>query len=127
MHQPCDSGYAAPLDEEMKEMEAAHADVSASISEIYGAIQVLKQSSTDVPQSLLEVQDSKLIPVRAKAAVASYLAAAQNMESDEFAPEASTYEYQSGSVVSLLEKLLAKFEDQKLTLEKKDANCISTF
>eukprot|EP00747_Dinoflagellata_sp_TGD_P159961 gnl/TRDRNA2_/TRDRNA2_177938_c1_seq41.p1 gnl/TRDRNA2_/TRDRNA2_177938_c1~~gnl/TRDRNA2_/TRDRNA2_177938_c1_seq41.p1 ORF type:complete len:165 (-),score=52.41 gnl/TRDRNA2_/TRDRNA2_177938_c1_seq41:104-598(-) len=117
----------AALNEEMKETQAALAEVSASIREIDRAIQVLKQKSVDLPQSLPEVQDSELIPDRAKAAITSYLAAAQNMESDEFAPEANTYEHHPGSVILLLEKLLAKFEDQKLTLQTMDASCVNTF
>jgi len=43
------------------------------------------------------------------------------------APQAAAYENQSGGVVALLEKLLAKFEDQKLTLQSNDAKCVSTF
>eukprot|EP00747_Dinoflagellata_sp_TGD_P159980 gnl/TRDRNA2_/TRDRNA2_177938_c1_seq59.p1 gnl/TRDRNA2_/TRDRNA2_177938_c1~~gnl/TRDRNA2_/TRDRNA2_177938_c1_seq59.p1 ORF type:complete len:605 (-),score=222.40 gnl/TRDRNA2_/TRDRNA2_177938_c1_seq59:100-1914(-) len=117
----------AALNEEMKETQAALAEVSASIREIDRAIQVLKQKSVDLPQSLPEVQDSELIPDRAKAAITSYLAAAQNMESDEFAPEANTYEHHPGSVILLLEKLLAKFEDQKLTLEKEEMTSVGNF
>merc|ERR1719478_1529078 len=112
---------------EKADYDAAHADVSESISAIGRAIQVLKQKSADVPQSLLQVQNSKLINDRAKAAITSYLAVAQNLESDEFAPEANAYENQSGGVVSLLEKLLAKFEDQKLTLEKEEMKKVGNF
>jgi len=45
----------------------------------------------------------------------------------ESAPEANAYEFQSGGVVSLLEKLKLKFEDQKLTLEKEEMNAKANF
>merc|ERR1740117_2209535 len=113
---------------EKADYTAAHTDVSESISAIGRAIQVLKQRSADVPQSLLQVQNSKLIPEHAKAAIASYLAVAQNMDSEELSvPEANAYENQSGGVVSLLEKLLAKFEAQKLTLEKEEMTSVGNF
>merc|ERR1719238_2246371 len=112
---------------EKSDYDASHADVSESISAVGRAIQVLKQQPSSVSQSLLQVQNTKLIPDRAKAAIASYLAVAQNMESDEFAPEAAAYENQSGGVVALLEKLLAKFEDQKLTLEKEEMKKVGNF
>merc|ERR1719174_946430 len=49
------------------------------------------------------------------------------MDSEELAPEANAYEFQSGGVVSILEKLLAKFEDQKLTLEKEEMTSVGNF
>merc|ERR1719310_1444425 len=45
----------------------------------------------------------------------------------EAAPEANAYEFQSGGVVDLLEKLKLKFEDQKLTLEKEEMNSKANF
>merc|ERR1719386_695359 len=87
----------------------------------------LESQSGSTKQSLLQLQNSATIPKTAQAVIASYLAVAQNMESDEFAPEAAAYENQSGSVVALMEKLLAKFEDQKLTLEKEEMKKVGNF
>jgi pyruvate formate-lyase activating enzyme-like uncharacterized protein len=45
----------------------------------------------------------------------------------ESAPEANAYEFQSGGVVSLLEKLRLKFQDQRLVLEKEEMNAKGSF
>merc|ERR1719181_406362 len=82
---------------------AAHLDVSESISAIARAVQVLKQRQADVPQSLAQVASSKFIDAKAKAVITSFLALGTNSEAA--APEANAYEFQSGGVVSLLEKL----------------------
>jgi hypothetical protein len=50
--------------------------------------------------------------------ISSFLAL--DSSSDAAAPEANAYEFQSGGVVSLLEKLKIKFEDQRLVLEKEE-------
>merc|ERR1719191_2004487 len=99
---------------------AAHLDLSDSIDAIARAIQVLKGKEEDVPQSasLLQVQKNARIPAKTKAMIASFLALGS--AGDAGAPEANAYEFQSGGVVSLLEKLKLKFEDQKLALEKEE-------
>merc|ERR1719486_975236 len=43
------------------------------------------------------------------------------------APEANAYEFQSGGVVSVLEKLKLKFEDQRLALEKEEMTSKANF
>merc|ERR1719183_2516663 len=52
---------------ENEDYKAAHLDVSESIDAIARAIQVLKQREADVPQSLAQVANSKLIDAKAKA------------------------------------------------------------
>merc|ERR1719408_430407 len=66
----------------------------------------------------------RLIPAHAKRVIASFLAQDDNTEgfSDFTAPEASGYEFQSGGVVEMLEKLLTKFEDERSTLEREETN-----
>jgi len=105
-------------DKEHEEYSAEHLDLSESIDAIARATQVLKQKEADVPQSLMQVSNSKRIPAEAKAVIASFLALGS--EEGAGAPEANAYEFQSGGVVSLLEKLKLKFEDQKLALEKEE-------
>jgi peptidoglycan hydrolase CwlO-like protein len=103
-------------EKEKADYDAAHADYSESIDAVKQAIQVLGQRSADVPQSLLQLQQSKLIPEKTKAVVASLLEAEEGTM--EFAPEANAYEFQSGGVIKILEKLLHKFEDERFALEK---------
>merc|ERR1719327_2291605 len=43
------------------------------------------------------------------------------------APEANAYEFQSGGVVAMLEKLLHKFEDELFALEKAEMNAQANY
>merc|ERR1719502_607065 len=104
---------------------AAHLDVSESISAIARAVQVLKQREHDVPQSLAQLTSSKFIDDKAKAVITSFLALDSSAEAGT--PEANAYEFQSGGVVALLEKLKLKFEDQKLDLEKAEMNAVANY
>merc|ERR1719491_2067291 len=72
----------------------------------------------DVPQSLLQVSSLSGLSTQDKALISSFLAL--DSSSELAAPEANAYEFQSGGVVSLLEKLKLKFEDQRLVLEKEE-------
>merc|ERR1719408_306000 len=105
--------------------KAAHQDVSESIDAIARAIQVLKQREGDVAQSLVQVSSLSKISAQEKAVITSFLALQSGSEAG--APEANAYEFQSGGVVSLLEKLKLKFEDQKLALEKEEMTSKANF
>jgi len=104
---------------------ATHKDFSESIDAIERAIQVLKARKADVPQSLLQLRASTLIPARAKAAIESFLALSADDKLE--APEANAYEFQSGGVVAMLEKLRLKFQDQRLVLEKEEMNANANY
>jgi hypothetical protein len=110
---------------ENTDFKAAHLDVSESIDAISRAVQVLKQRQADVPQSLLQVANSKLIDSKSRAVINAFLATGSSL--DQTAPEANAYEFQSGGVVDLLGKLKLKFEDQKLSLEKEEMNSKANF
>merc|ERR1719502_436605 len=101
---------------EHADYSAAHKDLSESIDAISRATQVLKQREADVPQSLIQLSTSPLVPAKEKALITSFL----SLHSEESAPEANAYEFQSGGIVSVLEKLKLKFEDQRLALEKEE-------
>jgi len=103
---------------------AQHKDFSESIDACARAIQVLKSRERDVPQSLLQLQRSALVPAESKAVIESFLAMKTSLEeaTDAGAPEANAYEFQSGSVITILEKLKAKFQEQLLALEKEEMN-----
>merc|ERR550514_595827 len=52
----------------------------------------------------------------------------QESEKDSLeAPEANAYEFQSGGVVAILEKLLHKFEDELFALEKAEMNAQANY
>jgi len=108
--------------ERKKEHEAyaaEHLDLEESLAALAKAIGVLKSKvSADVAQSasLMQVKKLKLVPDSAKAVLESFL----STSTEAGAPEANAYEFQSGGVVAMLEKLKLKFEDQKLGLEKEE-------
>jgi hypothetical protein len=109
-------------DKELAAYQATHADFSESIDALERAIQVLKAREADVPQSLLQVQKSPLIPAKAKVVIASFLETGDSMGMGAGAPEANAYEFQSGGVVAMLEKLRLKFQDQRKVLEQEELN-----
>merc|ERR1719217_412877 len=76
---------------------------------------------------MLQVKNIDHIPEPAKTAITSYLDVAQNMESDEFAPEAKAYEGHSGGLIAVFENLIKKFKEQKLKLEKDDMESLGNF
>merc|ERR1719433_1601877 len=110
---------------EKADYDAEHKDLSESIDACERAISVLMSRSADVPQSLAQVQASRFIPAEAKAVIKSFL----SLSNDEMlaAPEANAYEFQSGGVVSLLEKLLKGFKEQLLVVEKEEMTAKGNF
>merc|ERR1719223_529933 len=97
-----------------------HKDLSESIDATERAISVLMTRKEDVPQSLAQVQQSRLVPASAKAVIKSFLSFGSESALDMGAPEANAYEFQTGGVVKLLEKLLAGFKKQLLAVEKEE-------
>jgi len=114
-------------EKEKADYDAAHADYSESIDAIERAIAVLKKRQADIPQSLLQLSKSNDIPAKARAIVASMLQVQESLASDNAAPEANAYEFQSGGVVTMLEKLLHKFEDELFALEKAEMNANANY
>merc|ERR1719230_137727 len=108
---------------EKADYTATHTDFSESIDAIERALAVLKSREKDVPQSLLQVSKMPEIPASARAIIQSFVQLDQGAPGDqEGVPEANAYEFQSGGVVAILEKLRLKFQDQRLQLEKEELN-----
>jgi len=112
------------------EYKSAHKDYTESIDAITRAVVVLKERSKDTPQkqedSLLEVKkvaDLPRVSQQAKYALTAFL----QSKSDVAAPEANAYEFQSGSVVDMLEKIKLQFEDEKGQLEKEEMSRKAAF
>jgi len=110
---------------ENADYKAAHTDLSESVDAVERAIATLKSREADVPQSLLQVKGLSGISAQEKAVISSFLQLQNGEESS--APEANAYEFQSGGVVSLLEKLRLKFQDQRLALEKEEMSSKGNF
>merc|ERR1719333_1867817 len=73
------------------------------------------------------LKSSSLIPDAAKEAIDTFLAQDPVSTLQEAAPEANAYEFQSKGIVEMLEKLLAKFIDERTTLEKEELNSQAAF
>jgi len=114
---------AAIREKELADYTAQHKDLSESISACARAINALKARSADVPQSLLQVKNKPAVDAYARAVISSFLA----VNTEAGAPEANAYEFQSGGVVGMLEKLEAKFKEQLLVVEKEEMNAKANF
>merc|ERR1719359_1310420 len=107
---------------ERADFTATVTDYTESIDAVSGAIAVLKKQEHDRKQadliqtSLVQVRSLKLVPVASKNALTSFLQQAPELEVS--APEANAYEFQSGGVVDMLEKLNDEFSSKKTELEK---------
>jgi len=108
---------------EKADYDATHTDYSESIDALERAIAVLKKQAHDRKQaSLVQLKNLKLIPDDAKKVIDVFLQQDPDEGLAVSAPEANAYEFQSGGVVEMLEKLLDKFIEERTTLEKEEMN-----
>jgi len=95
------------------------------------------QDMGGAPPSLLQVRESLLGPAQARFVIDAYLqlggqaaAVAKSdavLEGQGSAPPGNAYESQLGGVVKILEALRLKLQDQKVQLEKEEANAKSNY
>mmetsp|Transcript_19099 Transcript_19099/g.42223 ORF Transcript_19099/g.42223 Transcript_19099/m.42223 type:complete len:665 (-) Transcript_19099:73-2067(-) len=98
-----------------------HQDYSESIDALERGIAELQKRSKDIAQkgdALLQVTTLKSLPEREYRVLQAFLQAAST---DDGVPEANAYESQTGGVVDMLDKLRRKFQDERLKLEKEEA------
>lgn len=114
-------------EKERSDFQATHVDYSESIDALGRAIGVLKAQSADRAQaeSLIQtLSKHKRIPYSAIQDVRVSLE--KQTENADFlgrsAPEANAYEFQSGGVVDMLQKLNDQFIQEKRDLESEEAN-----
>merc|ERR1719498_1473183 len=109
---------------EKADYQTTHTDYSESIDAVGRALNVLKQQAYDRKQGaalLQEVSKHKRVPVTTKQVIASFLAAQDEQDPMAVsAPQANAYEFQSGGVVDMLEKLADKFADERGALESEE-------
>jgi len=108
---------------EKADYDATHADYSESVDALERAIAVLKKQSHDRSQAaLLQLKEARFIPAEAKKAIDAFIQEDPAEGLAVSAPEANAYEFQSGGVIEMLEKLLDKFIAERTTLEKEEMN-----
>jgi len=113
--------------QEHADYEATHKDYSESIDALERAIQVLKKQDYNREQAAALLQEVALlshVPASAKRVITAFLAQDSNTEGfmDYQAPESAAYEFQSGGIIDMLEKLRTKFGDELAQLEKEESN-----
>jgi predicted nucleic acid-binding Zn-ribbon protein len=119
--------------EEKADYDALHADYTESIDALGRAIAELKKQSGSTPQGFLFLQKvSKLarIPASAKRTIMAFLSTKETTKQDPLAvsaPEASAYEFQSGGIVEMIEKLETKFKLELDGFEKEEMNAKHNF
>jgi len=113
---------AAERKEEKADYDALHADYSESIDALGRAIAELKKQSGKTPQLLQKVAALKRVPASAKRTIVAFLAVDKQDPLSVSAPEAAAYEFQSGGIVTMLEKLEDKFKAELDGFEKEELN-----
>merc|ERR550514_1824548 len=107
---------------EKADLEELHKDLVDSIAATKRAVETLKAQLPSGFLFLQKVSTLKRLPPKAKRTIMAFLSSNDRQEADPLsvtAPEAAAYEFQSGGVVEMLEKLDGKFGDELHDLEKK--------
>jgi len=111
-------------EKEKSDYQAEHTDFSESVDAVSRAINVLKKQNYDRGQASALIQTVAGLPRVSKSAQRALNAFLQtDTEQDPMsvsAPEANAYEFQSGGIVDMLEKLQDQFRDERSTLEKEE-------
>jgi len=126
------------LKEAKKNREKDHASYSAQIqdfsestSALERAIVVMKKQDVDRKQAagaLLQLSTSATLGDKVQRAVTAFLELNSGEDSMlPASPEANAYEFQSGGIVELLEKLLEEFTAKKSEAEKEEMNSKHAF
>jgi len=117
---------------EKADYDKLHEDYSESIDALQRAIQVLKETSADVPQEtsfaqLSAVSRLRLVSDEARRTIEEFLAQEQPEGLAVSSPGAYGYEFQSHGVIEMLEKLLDQFVSKRTELEKEESNAAHAF
>lgn len=112
-------------EKEKADFQATNLDYSESLDALERAIAVLKKQEEDRPQAASMVQSLlqlRLVPRSTRTALNAFLQQGQDPAATYSAPEANAYEFQSGGVVDMLQKLKVQFKTQKTKLEEEEMN-----
>jgi len=119
-------------DQERADYKATSADYLESLDALEGALATLKKRAKNIGQAefaqvLLQVSSLSQVPASSKRALMAFLQEDQpNVEEMpdkqlfNEAPQAYGYEFQSGGVIDILEKLKEEFETKKYDLDKEE-------
>jgi len=117
---------------EKSDYTATAGDYSESIDALGEAIATLKKQThdraqADLIQTVSKVHSLRLVSLQTKQALSAFLQQVQPTELSVEAPEANAYEFQSGGVIDMLEKLKVEFFGKKSELDKEEMNANHAF
>merc|ERR1719465_52763 len=120
------ANLTAERETEKADFDALEADYDESIDALRRAIAVLKKEEGKTPQSLMQlkkVAELTRVPIATKRTLLAFLNSdAKQDPLSVSAPQAHAYEFQSGGVVEMLEKLLDKFRAELDGYQKEELN-----
>lgn len=127
-------------DKENVDYKATIADFGESLDALRGALTTLKARAHKTAQAdeyervLLQISKNRLVPDGTKQALQAFLQYGQPAETevrnaslDYEAPEAYGYEFQSGGVIDILERLQDEFEKKKYELDREEMQASHAF
>mmetsp|Transcript_106058 Transcript_106058/g.165572 ORF Transcript_106058/g.165572 Transcript_106058/m.165572 type:complete len:655 (+) Transcript_106058:66-2030(+) len=97
-------------------------DYSESVDALERAIQTLEAKNYNVPEAEAFLQKMAVGKPGMRRVLAAFLQATEKQEPTSGGPAVSAYEFQSGGIVQLLEKLLVKFKKELNDVETAESN-----
>jgi hypothetical protein len=97
-------------------------DYSESVDALERAIQTMQATSASVPEATMLLQKMAVEKPGVRRVLAAFIQETQQQEATRGGPAVAAYEFQSGGIVSLLEKFLKKFQGELDEVEKEETN-----
>jgi len=113
--------------EEHAEYVTVAADYQESVDALGIAIQTLKNQDVSRPQAMLQLQKMAVKMQGMRHVLAALLETGESKEVAHGGPEVAAYEFQSGGIVAVLEKLQDKFQKQLAETESAESNQAHSF
>jgi len=113
--------------DEHAEYEKVAADYSESVDALGMAIQTMKNQNVDRPQAMLQLQKMAGKVQGMRRVLAALLETDESKATVHGGPEVAAYEFQSGGIIEILEKLQDKFQKQLAETESAESNAAHAF
>merc|ERR1719183_1051980 len=102
-------------------------DYSESVDALERAIQTMQSKNYDVPQAEALLQKMAVSKPGMRRVLAAFIQETQKQEATRGGPAVAAYEFQSGGIVSLLEKFLKKFQGELEAVQTEERNQANNF
>merc|ERR1719399_666471 len=102
-------------------------DYGESVDALERAIQTMQSKNYDVPEAEALLQKMAVNKPGMRRVLAAFIQETQQREVARGGPSVNAYEFQSGGIVALMEKLLKKFKGELDEVETEEANQAHNF